>query len=214
MPSKAKVCKCFKATRHCDGSGLALFGVALPPAQAGYDPSGPRQGRGGVRVLLLFGLAFQGWGQVLENLDFRLAKGDGGGARGQPFPRLDQLHHPDHYTGACWTAWPRTRRNPAGAGCAWSPPTHADCWEMPDSFQLERFLPDQFKPKYRLAFMPFGARYRLRVSNTFALTESLLLLAMIAKYYRFDIPLGVTVEPETEVTLRTKGGMRLAVSLW
>ena len=85
---------------------------------------------------------------------------------------------------------------------------------MPDSFQLERFLPEQFKPKHRLAFMPFGARYRLCVGNAFALTESLLLLAMIAKYNRFDIPLGVTVEPETEVTLRTKGGMRLAVSLW
>ena len=95
MPSTAKVGKCSKGARHRGGSGLALVGVALPPAQAGDDPSGPRQGQGGMRVPLLFCLAFQGRPQLLEHFNFRLAKGIGGGARGQPFPRLDQLHHPD-----------------------------------------------------------------------------------------------------------------------
>ena len=89
---------------------------------------------------------------------------------------------------------------------------HPEFWEMPDSFQPERFLPEPFKPKHRLAFMPFGAGHRLCVGNAFALTESMLLLAMIAKHYRFETLSGESVEPEIEVTLRPKGGMRLAVT--
>ena len=89
---------------------------------------------------------------------------------------------------------------------------HPEFWEMPDSFQPERFLPEQFKPKHRLAFMPFGAGHRLCVGNAFALTESMLLLAMIAKHYRFETLPGESVEPELEVTLRPKGGVRLAVT--
>jgi len=79
-------------------------------------------------------------------------------------------------------------------------------------FRPERFLADQLKPRHRLAFMPFGAGHRVCVGNAFALTESMLLLAMIARHYRFNLLPGQTVEPEIQVTLRPKGGMRLAVS--
>jgi len=89
---------------------------------------------------------------------------------------------------------------------------HPAYWDIPDSFRPERFLADQLKPRHRLAFMPFGAGHRVCVGNAFALTESMLLLAMIAQHYRFNLLPGQTVEPEIQVTLRPKGGMRLAVS--
>ncbi len=63
----------------------------------------------------------------------------------------------------------------------------------------------------RLAYMPFGTGHRVCIGNAFALAESMLLLAMIARHYRFERLPGQTAEPELEVTLRPKGGMRLAV---
>ena len=84
--------------------------------------------------------------------------------------------------------------------------------DAPDSFRPERFLADAFKPGHRLAFMPFGAGHRVCVGNAFALTESILLLAMIAQHYRFEPLPGQIVEAQIQVTLRPKGGIRLAVS--
>ncbi|QSA98762.1 cytochrome P450 [Methylococcus sp. EFPC2] len=89
---------------------------------------------------------------------------------------------------------------------------HPGFWEMPDAFSPERFLADAAKPAHRLAYMPFGAGHRVCIGNAFALTESVLLLAMMARHHRFDLAPGQSVDPEIEVTLRPRGGLRLTVS--
>lgn len=89
---------------------------------------------------------------------------------------------------------------------------HPELWPEPEDFRPERFLPGAEPPRHRLAFMPFGAGPRVCVGSSFAMTEALLLMAVISRRFRFEPLPGIGAEPEIEVTLRPKGGLRLAVS--
>jgi cytochrome P450 len=89
---------------------------------------------------------------------------------------------------------------------------HPDYWPEPEAFRPERFLEGESRSRHRLAYMPFGAGHRVCIGNGFALTESMLLLAMIAQRYRLDLASGQTVQPELEITLRPRNGLRMQLS--
>jgi cytochrome P450 len=89
---------------------------------------------------------------------------------------------------------------------------HPEFWEEPDAFRPERFLPGSAPSRHRLAFMPFGAGPRVCVGSSFAMEEALLLMALIARRFRFEPLAGASVQPEIEVTLRPRGGHKLAVT--
>jgi cytochrome P450 len=90
---------------------------------------------------------------------------------------------------------------------------HPDFWHAADSFHPERFLPGTAQPGHRLAFMPFGAGPRVCLGNHFAMAETMLLLAALARQFRLEPLPGQTVEPEIVLALRPKGGLRMRVSM-
>ncbi|MGA3403788.1 MAG: cytochrome P450 [Acetobacteraceae bacterium] len=61
---------------------------------------------------------------------------------------------------------------------------HRKLWREPDAFDPSRFLPDA-PPVPRFAYLPFGAGPRVCVGAQFALTEAVLVLAMLLQ--RFEV---------------------------
>ncbi|MDI3463268.1 MAG: hypothetical protein OJF50_002089 [Nitrospira sp.] len=85
---------------------------------------------------------------------------------------------------------------------------HPDFWPHPEQFLPERWLGSD-RPRSRYAYLPFGAGPRACVGLHFASVEGLLLLALIGR--RYDLQLAQErVEPQFMVTLRPKGGLRMA----
>lgn len=78
---------------------------------------------------------------------------------------------------------------------------HPDFWDDPESFQPERFLPEQAAQRDRSAYLPFGSGPHLCVGNQFALTEMLLLLASLLRRYDIELAEDVAVAPKPLVTL-------------
>jgi cytochrome P450 len=86
---------------------------------------------------------------------------------------------------------------------------HRRFWAAPESFDPSRFLPGAPQPP-RFAYMPFGARPRTCVGAPFALTELVLVLAILLQNFRIELtssrpvrPVGlVTVQPYTPPPFR------------
>jgi cytochrome P450 len=87
----------------------------------------------------------------------------------------------------------------------------ADCFEAPEAFRPERFLPEREKLLPRGAYLPFGGGPRICIGNHFALMEGQLLLAALAQRLRFEPLDGREVVPEPLVTLRPRGGLPMRV---
>ena len=87
----------------------------------------------------------------------------------------------------------------------------ADCFEAPDQFRPERFLPEREKLLPRGAYLPFGGGPRICIGNHFALMEGQLILAALAQRLRFVPVDGRPVVPEPLVTLRPRGGLPMRV---
>lgn len=75
-------------------------------------------------------------------------------------------------------------------------------WKDPDTFEPDRFLPENIARRPKFAYFPFGAGPRVCVGSSFAMMEMQLTLAMI--FRQFDV--NVTSDPDPEfgnlVTLR------------
>ncbi len=80
-------------------------------------------------------------------------------------------------------------------------------YDQPEQFQPERWLAGlaQRLPKY--AYFPFGGGPRLCIGNTFAMMETILVLATLARQYRFTLAPGHRVEPLPTFTLRPSNGI-------
>ena len=80
---------------------------------------------------------------------------------------------------------------------------HHALWTDPDAFDPSRFMPDASPPS-RFAFMPFGAGPRICVGAQFAMTEAVLVLALLVRRFRVVrqdtrpiLPVGiVTTQPD------------------
>jgi cytochrome P450 len=80
-------------------------------------------------------------------------------------------------------------------------------FERPEAFEPERWADGllQRLPKY--VYFPFGAGPRVCIGNTFAMMETVLVLATLAQQYRFTLRPGHQVEPWPTFTLRPRGGV-------
>ncbi len=88
-------------------------------------------------------------------------------------------------------------------------------FDQPEEFRPQRWLDDQIDeppglsrrslPKY--AYFPFGGGPRLCIGNTFAMMETVLVLATLAQHYRFTLAPGHIVEPTPTFTLRPRNGI-------
>jgi cytochrome P450 len=110
---------------------------------------------------------------------------------------------------------------PSGAAVAAGSKIYLSQWVMhrnprwfpdPDRFDPHRFTADAIKSRPKLAYLPFGAGRRLCLGEDFAWMQGVLMLAAVARRFRLlPIP-GQRVEPEPNVTLRPRGGLRMRLA--
>ncbi|WP_046864436.1 cytochrome P450 [Microvirga massiliensis] len=80
-------------------------------------------------------------------------------------------------------------------------------FDEPLEFRPERWNGDFAKRLPRFAYMPFGGGPRICIGNRFAMTEAVLILAMVAQHYRLEWQSDRPVTPMPSITLRPKGGV-------
>ena len=86
-------------------------------------------------------------------------------------------------------------------------------WPDPERFDPERFLPERAMGRPRFAYLPFGGGPRICIGNSFAMSEALVIVAMVAQRYRLRRTAGTPpVEPVGRTTLRPKQGVWLSLS--
>jgi cytochrome P450 len=106
--------------------------------------------------------------------------------------------------------WIAGRHIPAGAVviiAPWLLHRHRKLWEEPDTFNPENFAPEQTAARPRFAYVPFGGGLRSCLGATLAMTEALVILAMVAQRYAPRLVPNHRVMPIGLITLRPEGGM-------
>ncbi|HEX8749044.1 MAG TPA: cytochrome P450 [Pyrinomonadaceae bacterium] len=86
---------------------------------------------------------------------------------------------------------------------------HPKYWEKPEEFYPEHFLPEKVAARPAFAYFPFSGGPRRCIGNSFALMEAQLIIAMVAQKYRLRLADEREIEPETSLTLRPRGGVRM-----
>jgi len=102
------------------------------------------------------------------------------------------------------------RRIPAGAIvliAPWLLHRKASLWHEPHCFDPDRFATEP----PRFSYIPFGAGQRICIGAAFAMTEAILILAMIAQRYRLRLKPGHPIEPQGLITLRPRYGMPMTL---
>jgi cytochrome P450 len=85
-------------------------------------------------------------------------------------------------------------------------------WPEPLEFRPERWLDEAAqaaRPKF--AYVPFGGGGRVCIGDAFAWTEGVILLAVMARRWRFEAVPGHPIEINPTVTLRPKHGLKMIV---
>lgn len=99
---------------------------------------------------------------------------------------------------------------PAGTTILMSPwVLHRDVrfWPDPATFEPGRWTEDAERDRPRFAYFPFGGGPRLCIGNHFAMMEAVLVLATIARRYRFTLADARPVAPAPTFTLRPERAM-------
>jgi cytochrome P450 len=93
--------------------------------------------------------------------------------------------------------------------------THRDprFFANPDQFDPERFAAGRAEHIPPYAYVPFGAGPHVCIGNTVAIMEMILVVSTILPQVRLTLAPGPReVEPEADIVLRPKGGLRMTVS--
>jgi cytochrome P450 len=90
---------------------------------------------------------------------------------------------------------------------------HRRLWEDPDRFDPERFAPERESGYSRYQYFPFGAGPRICIGSSFAMIESIVMLAAFVRAACFEVPAGFRPLPVSRVTLWSDSGMPLKVSM-
>jgi cytochrome P450 len=88
---------------------------------------------------------------------------------------------------------------------------HHALWDRPEIFDPERFTPEKAAARPRFAYLPFGGGPRICIGATFAMTEAIIILAMLGQRYRLRLAPGEPVEPVGLITLRPRHGLRMTI---
>jgi len=109
----------------------------------------------------------------------------------------------------------RGRRVARGAQIVLSPwhlHRHTRIWSAPDEFDPDRWGREENKTCARDAYMPFSSGPRVCTGAGFAMVEGVVLLALLARAFRFDPVEGRIPVPVAHLTVRAKDGIHLTVS--
>ncbi|MEK8032066.1 cytochrome P450 [Ideonella sp. DXS29W] len=124
--------------------------------------------------------------------------------------------------GACTM---RDKQVPAHASVVISPwliQRHRELWARPDEFDPDRYdVPPEaasgddaalpVRESLRRAYLPFGMGPRVCIGAAFAQQEAALILATLAREFRFEPVAGHVPEPVGRLTIRAENGIRLRV---
>ena len=88
---------------------------------------------------------------------------------------------------------------------------HRRLWDDPDRFDPERFAPGRESAYSRYQYFPFGVGPRICIGSSFAMIESIIMLAAFVRAARFEVPPGFRPLPVSRVTLWSDSGMPLRV---
>ncbi len=93
----------------------------------------------------------------------------------------------------------------------WHLHRHERIWPKPDDFDPDRWGREENRACARDAYMPFSAGPRVCTGAGFAMVEGVLLLAMLARAFRFRPVEGPQPVPVAHLTVRAKDGIPLRV---
>jgi cytochrome P450 len=79
-------------------------------------------------------------------------------------------------------------------------------WKAPEVFDPDRFDKERFDVIPHHAYLPFGGGPRTCIGQNFAMMESVIIVAMLARSYRFEACRNEVV-PHAGIALRIKGGL-------
>ena len=88
---------------------------------------------------------------------------------------------------------------------------HEMLWDKPEVFWPDRFAKENLRAIPKFAYMPFGSGPRTCVGNSFAMLESMALLAEFLRRVRFKLVDNADPVPVARITLRPLGGLTLKV---
>jgi cytochrome P450 len=75
-------------------------------------------------------------------------------------------------------------------------------WQVPESFRPERWLDGSTKGLPKYAYFPFGGGPRVCIGNTFAMMETVVVLAEMVRRFRFERTSHEPLLPVPSITLR------------
>jgi len=84
-------------------------------------------------------------------------------------------------------------------------------WPRADQFLPDRWLDDTPTTRPKFAYFPFGGGARICIGDGFAWTEGVIMLAVMARCWRFEAVSGHPVELNPSITLRPKFGLKMTV---
>lgn len=90
---------------------------------------------------------------------------------------------------------------------------HHNLWRDPDLFDPMRFTAEAEKLHARGQYIPFGFGPRTCIGLSFAMIETVTLLATLVRAARFSCEATLAPEPVSRVTLRPRDGMKLRIEM-
>ena len=94
----------------------------------------------------------------------------------------------------------------------WHLHRHERVWDRPDEFDPDRWQTDAGKTCAQAGFIPFSTGSRVCTGAGFAMVEGVLLLALLARAFQFEVVQGRAAVPVAHLTVRAKEGIWLKVT--
>lgn len=88
---------------------------------------------------------------------------------------------------------------------------HRKLWDDPETFDPDRFAPEQAGKRPRFAYIPFGVGGHICVAASLAMVEILSAMTVLSQRLRFRLAPGQTIEPTAWSTLRPRRGIMMTV---
>ncbi len=80
-------------------------------------------------------------------------------------------------------------------------------WPDADYFDPERFAPGRSTDRHGFAYLPFGGGPRRCIGSGFAMTEAVIILAMVVQRFRLRLRRDHRVEPLVRIALQPRYGL-------
>lgn len=90
---------------------------------------------------------------------------------------------------------------------------HRRLWRDPDTFDPDRWSPQESEGRHRFAYLPFGGGPRVCIGQGFAMMEAVAVLATLVRGATLIPDPGHRIRPVVRVSMRPQGGMPMTLRL-